>query len=366
MAGLLLATQDLKPGMTIAEPVMRNSRIILQSHTILTTSIIQHLRTWRIPTVRVIEGVSSNDTIDVNPENAQSPPNIDDGIFKLHHAKTITLANDLFDYMRNKEIVPYHDFHALANKTLYEFSQDKDILAKLYKIKSYTDYTSGHAVDTGIIAGVMGNWLKFPPEKVKTLILCGLMHDIGKSQIPKSILEKPGLLNAEERQTVNLHPEYGYYMVNHIPSILPEVKLSILHHHERENGKGYPRQRISCDIHPFAKIIAIADVYDAMTTERCYRKSVSPFTALEALIDAMYVELDKTFCIALIQTICQTLIGAVVLLSDGTQAEVLRFPYFMSFKPVVCTRNGKKIDLHNTDYISIVDVLEFSTSLWND
>jgi HD-GYP domain-containing protein (c-di-GMP phosphodiesterase class II) len=360
MTGLLVTTQNLRPGMIIAEPVLRHNQILLKANTILTTSIIQHFLTWRIPTVRVIEGIAPDISDECKPEIATYTPDQDQYIFKEKYTKFIKLMNEIFDHMRRKETVPYWDFRRLAAVDLYELSQDKTILAKLYQLKSHTDYTSGHAVDTGIIAGVMGSWLKFHPDKIKNLILCGLMHDVGKSQIPKSILEKPGPLTAEERHTVNLHPEYGYDMVKNISDIPVEVKLSILHHHERENGKGYPRKELSCDIHPFAKIVAIADIYDAMTTERCYQKSVSPFAALEALIDAMYVQLDKTFCIALIQNICQTLIGAVVLLSDGTQAVVLRFPYFMSSKPVVCTKSGKVVDLYTKTKISVVDILEFA------
>ncbi len=362
MGGLLLATQDLKPGMIIAYPVLKHNQIILQENTILTTSIIKHLISWNVPTVLIKEGKLSDDA-DSSEITDKSALYEETSHFKKQQNKIVKLSNELFDYMRKKETVPYLDFHRLATVDLYELSQDKNILANLYQIKSHTDYTSGHAVDTGIIAGVMGSWLKFSPDKVQTLILCGLMHDIGKSQIPKAILEKPGHLTVEEQKIIKLHPEYGYYMAKNIPKILPEVKLAILHHHERENGGGYPKKKMSYDIHPFAKIVAIADMYDAMTTERIYQKSVCLFTALEALIDALYVQLDKTFCIALIQNICQALIGAVVLLSDGTQAEVLRLPYFMSSKPVVCTKNGKIVDLHNHSHISIVEVLEFKTDL---
>lgn len=361
MAGLLLPTQNLKPGMITAEPVLRHSQIIIKENTILTTSIIQHLAAWRIPTVRVIEDVISGASDDRIPEITISSPSEDLYVFKKRYTNIIKTSNTLFDVMRGKETVPYRDFHRLATVDLYELSKDKNILGKLYQVKSYTDYTSCHAVDTGIIAGVMGAWLKFPPDKVQTLILCGLMHDIGKSQIPRSILEKPGPLTSEERKTINLHPEYGYYMAKNIPNMLPEVALAILHHHERENGAGYPRKKGASDIHPFAKIVSIADMYDAMTTERSYQKSVSPFKALEALIDAMYIELDKTFCIALIQNICQSLLGSVVLLNNGIQAVVLRFPYFMSSKPVVCAKNGKVVDLYTNPNVSVVEVLEFTS-----
>ncbi|MBP2654082.1 MAG: rpfG 14 [Firmicutes bacterium] len=361
-----MMTKAVKPGMVISAGVWRDNLLVLQQNTVLTTNIIRRLADWGINTVRVKAESCNNWGNDCRIENIKDALAEDEIHFIQQYTKAVKLTNELFERMREDENLPYEALRNLATLDLYQLAQGKSVLAKLYKIKPFTDYTSRHAVDTGIIAGVLGRWLNLPIEQTKILVLCGLMHDIGKSQISRAILEKPGNLTCEERKTINLHPEYGYYMAKNIPGIISAVLYAILQHHERENGEGYPNKLVSRNIHPVAKIVAVADVYDAMTTERIYQKSVTPFTALETLIEDMFIRLDKECCKVLIRNICRTLIGSVVMLSDGSQAEVVQFSHFMSAKPVVSKKTGVVIDLYFRNDLSIVEVIMFNNALSKD
>jgi len=359
MPTLLLKTPDLKPGMMTAGAVWRNENLVIQQNTVLTGNIIRRLSSWGITTVRVKR--EDRPATDSEPltKSIQAQLRQEDPIFYEKYRAATTLAGKIFGYMRDHEDLPYGDLRKLANFDLYDLLQGKNVLGNLYKLKPYADYTFLHAVGVGIISGLIGLWSGLGTEKIKILTLCGVMHDIGKSQIPFSILDKPGRLTPAEQQMMNLHPQYGYYMTKSIRTILPEVQQAILQHHERENGTGYPSKLMSAKIHPFAKIVAIADTYDALTTDKVYQKSVTPFAAMEILLDNMNVTLDKELCKVFIRNVLMSLIGATVLLSDGSQAEVLELRDFMSTKPVVITANREIRDLSYAPDLTVVEVLKF-------
>ena len=275
MATILLPTSALKPGMTVAESVCCDRQVILQENTVLTSNIIRRLATWHVHSVRVNQEPSYED-------GAQSIANLsaefikDNPAFFEQYGKAITTAGKLFHLMRERQTVPFQELRQLATVNLYNLLRNKGLLGNLYRLKSYTDYTFMHAVDVGLLSGLLAMWNGLPEEEVKNLILCGVMHDIGKSQIPLAILDKPGKLTPEERKTIVLHPEYGYYMTKSIPGITPDVQYAVWHHHERESGEGYPGQLRGDRIHPYAKIVAIADTYDALTTDKPTRKASPP------------------------------------------------------------------------------------------
>jgi HD-GYP domain-containing protein (c-di-GMP phosphodiesterase class II) len=358
MATILLPTSALKPGMTVAEGVCCDKQVILQENTVLTSNIIRRLATWHVRSVRVNQEPSYED-------GAKSIANLsaefikDNPAFFEQYGKAITSAGKLFHFMREQQIVPFQELRQLATVNLYNLLRNRGLLGNLYRLKSYTDYTFMHAVDVGLLSGLLAMWNGLPEEEIKNLILCGVMHDIGKSQIPLAILNKPGKLTPEERKTIVLHPEYGYYMTKSIPGILPDVQYAVWHHHERESGEGYPGRLRGDRIHPYAKIVAIADTYDALTTDKAYQKSVTPFQALETLQDLMFVHLERELCQTFIRNVIYSLMGSTVLLSDGTQAEVLQLAHYMSCKPVVATNNGVIADLHLSNRTTIVEVLKF-------
>ncbi|MDR3591816.1 MAG: HD-GYP domain-containing protein [Negativicutes bacterium] len=359
MPTVLLKTPDLRPGMMTAGAVWRHEKLIIQQNTVLTGNIIRRLSTWGVGAVRVkreVRPITDNEPL---TESIQVQLREEDPIFYEKYRSATNLAGKIFGYMRQHEDLPYNDLRKLASVNLYDLLQGKNVLGKLYQLKPFADYTFLHAVDVGILSGLIGLWAGWGIEKIKLLTLCGVMHDIGKSQIPLTLLDKPGRLTATERQTINLHPQYGYYMTTSSRGILPEVQLAILQHHERENGSGYPVGLVGPKIHPFAKVVGIADTYDALTTDKVYQKSVTPFAAMEVLLDSMLVTLDKELCKIFIRNVLQSLIGATVLLSDGNQAEVLELRDFMSTKPVVLTADHQILDLNLVPSLSVVEVLKF-------
>lgn len=360
METAILDLNALSPGMFTAKPVLTERKeIILQENVELTSHMINLLKKWKINSICVRTSKKERPfaAMTFHCAQDQTKHTLD---FSQKYNKAATSAGTAFAYMRTNEHVPYHTFHHLAYHELYELSCEKNVLTNLYRLKSPMDYTYLHSVDVGIIAGLIGRLCGFSEKIVQSLILSGVMHDIGKSQIPCEILDKPGKVNSAQMEILKLHPLYGYYMVKNIPKISPAIEYGILQHHECVNGNGYPNGLSRHDIHPFAKIISIADVYDALTSNRVYRKSVTPFAALDILINQLFTHFDLKYCKLFIQFLLKSLIGSTILLSNQSQAKVMQFNYFMSAKPIVQKKDGSLLDLNQTSSSSIVEVVKFS------
>lgn len=351
------------PGMIAAKAILSDDKqIILPSGAEITSHMINLLRKCKV--TRICVKADSGSLLEHSHNDEHLAQNHSDKKFLnfvKKYRKLSSKVSSVFEYMRNNAYFPYDIFYELANSDLEELSREADIVAYLYKLKPTLDYTYFHAMNVGIIAGVIGRWCGFEEEKVKSLILAGLVHDIGKSKIPRIILHKDGQLSIHERKILRFHPLYGYYMAKSTRNIAPEIQYAILQHHEREDGCGYPRGLYNQEIHPFAKVVAIADAYDVMTSNCIYENSMTPFDALEALSSKIFTQFDGEYCKNFICNAIHALLNSTVLLSDKTQAQVLYFNCFMSIKPVVKKLDGTLLDLSENADVSIVEVVRFAS-----
>jgi len=173
------------------------------------------------------------------------------------------------------------EFSKLINisKLIYKNINNVDCILKyLHEIKEdKNQYTLFHSINVSFYAMLIGKWLSMPKAKILDLILAGLFHDIGKLRIPKHILNKEGSLTTEEFEIMKGHTTLGYDLIKNLIGLNQDIKKSILMHHERIDGTGYPNGVTGDSIGEYERIIAIADIYDAMTTNRVYKKRVNPF-----------------------------------------------------------------------------------------
>ncbi len=157
------------------------------------------------------------------------------------------------------------------------------IINALNRIKSVDEYTFIHSINTAFYSMFIAIWMGLDDKQIINATQAGLLHDIGKIYIPNEILNKPGRLTEEEYEIIKKHTIYGYLLINEFEEFSPEVKRAVLFHHERADLKGYPFNAPSDYVGIISKIVAVADVYDSMTTDRVYKKGVSPFEAMEFL-----------------------------------------------------------------------------------
>lgn len=231
--------------------------------------------------------------------------------------------------------------------------ENKDVLLHINRLNNYHNYTYIHCVNVGILSVCMGVRLDYDKEKLMKLGMSGILHDIGKNDIPLEILDKPGKLTRDEYEIIKMHPVYGYTMLKGIIELSSITKIGILHHHERCDGSGYPEGLMGDDISEFGKIIAIADTYDALTSDRSYRPAHTPWESYEYLVGdgGIHYDLDMvnvfTKCVAVFP------VGACVELNDGTRGIVFENNSDNPLRPIVRNvMNNEIIDLNNDKHYS--------------
>ncbi|AHF08111.1 HD-GYP domain-containing protein [Desulfitobacterium metallireducens] len=218
------------------------------------------------------------------------------------------------------EAVHYVD-QLVAHLSLHPFiSSDLEFLQTSDKV------TYKHSVNVALISYIIGKSMNFKGEKLRRLVLGALMHDIGKLEIPNEILNKPGALTEEEYEIMQTHPAKGVARSSDL--LLPDSVLSaILQHHERWNGSGYPQGLVGQEILLSAQIMAVADVFDALITDRPYHAAIPPYHALEILLKSSGTEFSPEVLQALLCMIQLYPAGSVVTLNSGEVGIVLRFSY---------------------------------------
>ncbi|MHC1759886.1 MAG: HD-GYP domain-containing protein [Negativicutes bacterium] len=278
----------------------------------------------------------------------------DKSLFSQQYFDIVAKIGSAFKHARDCEQLPYGLLHQIAYVDIYELLREDDWIVPLCKFRHVSRNEAFHAANVGILAGLLGFWSKYGKQTVQALILSGVMHDIGKTQS-----------GIDTKQTFGLHNVYGYYLVKSLPDYAPGIEFAILQHHERENGGGYPGGIHAHTIHPYAKVVAIADAYDRLTSNWEENKGNVLFDALECLVAKMFVELDPQYCMLFIRNVLFSLHGATVLLSDGEQAEVMCWNSFMSTKPILKRESGKTIDLSQNAEVYISKIIYSKDSKQN-
>jgi len=157
-------------------------------------------------------------------------------------------------------------------------------------------------------------------------------------------------------EAMKLHTTKGYNLLKEL-ELSQGVLFAVLQHHEREDGSGYPLGVKGDKIHNFAQIVAVADIYDAMTSDKVYREKTSPFQAVEALVQDMYGKLSPDVCTIFLNNVRDYFIGNIVELNDGREAEVVYLGQTMTARPIVRTPSGEFIDLERQKHVSIVKLV---------
>ena len=232
-------------------------------------------------------------------------------------------------------------------------SEDKHISVfdMLHSMRQMDDNTYIHCMNVSLMCNILARWMKMDEEEVKLATICGLLHDIGKLKIPEKIIKKPGRLTEWELSVARTHPREGYNILMAAP-VSEHVKNAALMHHERCDGSGYPLKLTSAQIDPYAKIVAIADVYDAMTSNRSYHVPRSPFDAIAAFEKEGLQKYDPAYILTFLKNIVNTYILHRVRLTNGEEGDIIYINPDKLSKPTVRVGN-KYIDLSKEPHLFI-------------
>lgn len=349
-------TANLIPGMVVAEPAYTSdNHLVIQSNTELTEDIIDKLKYYAIKKVYIYENETSKEV----PKETKIEPTYFERIEQSEDFKKFqTEFNSCIKGFRqtlNDIIVKSSD--GLIDEMLSEIGSilkksrnPLHLLEMMQCMRGYDDLTYTHSMNVALISNVIGTWLNLSNNDLETLMIAGMLHDIGKLRIPPEIIQKPSKLTDTEYEIVKNHPQYGYDILS-TKNLNPKIKLVALQHHERYDGKGYPYGLKAKEIDLFSGIVAIADVYDAMTADRVYRKGICPFPVLE------HMELQKEIYEpgALYQFIERTVeayINTEVRLSNGEIGRVVLLNKNFLSRPIVIS-GDKTYDLSKDFHLQI-------------
>lgn len=249
-------------------------------------------------------------------------------------AKSKLTVTTMFDEVRMGKAVCAATALQVVDDIAAALAHNAGALISLVRLKHKDDYTYMHSLAVCVLMQVLAKQIGLPNDKIRQVGLAGLLHDIGKTGIDKEVLNKPGALTEGELTLVKLHPERGHALLLEA-NITDEVVLEVcLHHHEKTNGLGYPHQLKADDISVFAKMGAVCDVYDAITSDRPYKKGWQPGFALQQMAQWEGHFDDRVFR-AFVKSVGIYPVSSVVALSSGRVAVVVEQSAQSLLKPVV-------------------------------
>ena len=345
-----IRTSELVPGMTVAEDVYSyNNQLIVANNTELTDKIITRLEFYSVLAVRVHdETIPQPEEISVFDMPSYSQRIKASREFKEFEASFVRTTESFKKNLRsivddrapiNTEELVSNISNLMANQT-----SSISIFDMLHNMRQYDDLTYAHCINVSLICNVFAKWLKLPPSEVEKMTLCGLLHDIGKLAIPDNIIRKPDKLTPNEYNIIKTHTLQGYNILKHYDNINEDIKESALMHHERCDGTGYPLGLTADKINKYAKIVAIADVYDAMTAARVYRGPLCPFKVIGIFETEGLSKYDGRFIMVFLEHIASTYIKNRVRLNNGMEGEVVFMNKTALSRPMIQCRN-RFIDL---------------------
>lgn len=246
----------------------------------------------------------------------------------------------------NKNII---SITKLVETMIEELLEKKDFVLALTQMRSIDDYTYQHSVNVGVLSLMMGLDLCLPKESLILLGTGAMLHDVGKTMIPEAIIKKPSKLTPSEYRVVQKHTEYGYEILRQT-NIAEEAALIALHHHEKFDGSGYARGLKSRTIPLFSRIVAVADVYDAMSNDRVYQKKSSH--------DRVYREIthlgDRHFDSEIMEKFARHIsiypTGTGVILNTGQRGQVIEQNNLFPESPKIRIFTPEKKNIHHMYY----------------
>jgi len=204
-----------------------------------------------------------------------------------------------------------------VNETVESIVRNPDAMMWLTRLQSKDDISSQHSINCCILAVAFGRYIGLPNSELEKLAIGALMHDVGKLQIPTEILNKPDALSSEEKKIMHQHPGASRNLLISAGDFFANAVDIAYSHHERIDGSGYPRGLKGHSLTPFARMVSIIDVYDAMTTEQVYREDLAPFEALKYLNQNKGTLFDNQLVALFIKMIGVFPVGSIVELSNG-------------------------------------------------
>lgn len=335
-----VSVTELEPGMRVAKIIENEfGASLVTPGMILDDNLIEKLSNLGVRFVTIY--AESKEKIEKNKEN-----------FFTKYKENVNNMKKLFKSVSYGNRVEFNKIKAVVDD-IAKIDTNRDIVGLLSQVKDTDEYTYTHSINVGLLAMMFGRFLNLEKKDIKQLLYAGFLHDIGKARISNDILNKEGKLTQAEYNEIKKHPIYGYELLKKCDFISNRIAMGVLLHHERNDGSGYPLGLSKEKIPFIAKVLAIVDTYDAMTSDRVYQGHRPPFEVFKVFekgIQAYDISLSRLF----MNDLSQYYIGEEVELSNGQKGEIVFISPNHISEPIVKVGTNF-IDLYKSD-LEIKDV----------
>ncbi|WP_421616810.1 HD-GYP domain-containing protein [Brevibacillus sp. TJ4] len=271
------------------------------------------------------------------------------------YVEALDRTRAIFDLVGTLEQTPpsVDEFSAIFSDISGQAMKQKGLFRSLYMLEGADSYTYRHSINVGILSSLIASLMNWSEERIQFMGMAGFLHDIGKTKVPREILLKPAKLTEEEFEIMRMHTRYGYELVQAMEGATEELALCALLHHERLDGTGYPEGRKGDEIPIECQVLSIADMFDAICSDRVYKDRTSPFEAAqylwkEACEGALNVEVVSRF----VRYIALMYVGAKARLNSGEEVEVILINQDEPMRPLV-RRRDEFLDLRYNRLLTI-------------
>ena len=279
---------------------------------------------------------------------------VDEAVNEITRVRATSIIAETFRSVSENCRIDLQKISEVVNEIIDDLDANSDTLFSLSTIRCVDDYTFVHSVNVCILSLLIGSVALSLKRDLRKLGIGAILHDLGKVKIDRKLLGKPGRLSREEFAQIQLHTVYGYEILREFPECSILSAHVALQHHERMDGSGYPRGLRGVDIHKFARIAAIADVYDAMLSKRVYRDGTSEHKAMEYLLEEGKGLFDEGLVRRFAERVAIYPSGTVVRLDTGDVGVVVRQNSADPHRPVVRIVADKAYNIVEPDEIDLL------------
>ncbi|MBP8597793.1 MAG: HD domain-containing protein [Selenomonas sp.] len=338
--------------MLLARTIVNSDMVVVLSEdTLLTKAHITRLTFLNIPVVYI------KDEYELN-QNYQTVTAIFNrgNAFIKEYESVVQEARSIFAEAGKSGQIPLESTETMVQDKLAPLSKNSGVIDYVYDLNHRASDIYNHSLRVSILAGVIAKWMHFDHAKISDIILAGFLHDIGKTKFPQRLLDKNvNTLQGEDYEAYIQHTVDGHHILNNVSGLSEGVKLAAMQHHERMDGSGFPFNCNGADIHEYARIIMIADLYDNITTEREGYIKQTPFAAIAQLTRNMFTSLDPTVCVPVLTHIKDAFLGSRVTLNNGEKGTIAAYPNDFAAHPIISISNDEILNLNEHPELMITE-----------
>jgi HD-GYP domain-containing protein (c-di-GMP phosphodiesterase class II) len=303
---------EIKPGMKLAKTIYRadDGRVLLNIGSELKEFHVQRLAEYNCESVVVYDAETESEEIALKPIKEET------------REKAVTLLKQSIKQIKTEGAFESEDLVEVIKEIIEYIISDPRIVYNMIAIRNHDCYTFSHSVNVCVISTLIGSAMGYDRNNLEILGIGAMLHDIGKVRIGVQLLNKAARLEPYEFDMMKAHTVAGYEILKTAVPISFLPAHVALQHHEREDGSGYPKGLTGKDIHQFAKIVAVADVFDAMTSNRTYKQASPAYVAFQEIADHVSIKYQRSTVEALTKVITPYPEGSVWELSNGDKVMV--------------------------------------------